>query len=173
MGPTLCGAPESQHFTTNRRKASNSLQEGVYLSSRLQIISPPHDPRVFDSSSLQKHAPHHTPSAHPSGAEKLPLQTAHDHLFEFKRQTVSQHPTLPYATRSKTLNLTFPPPTHPQKSVNNTPPKPPPTGDGFEEAGGDPEFVSDTNNMITIKQKGPTLHEIRDSDMGATHVYDK
>eukprot|EP00962_Isochrysis_galbana_P050087 scaffold21554_cov146-Isochrysis_galbana.AAC.1 len=90
MGPTLCGAPESQHFNTNCRKASNSLQEGgIYLSCRLQIISPLPDPRVFDSSSLQKHAAYHTPSAHPSGAEKLPLQTAHDHLFEFKRQTVS------------------------------------------------------------------------------------
>jgi len=47
---------------------------------------------------------------------------------------------------------------------------PPPTGDGFEE-GEDPEFISDTNNMITIKQKGPTLHDIRDSDMGAAITY--
>eukprot|EP00962_Isochrysis_galbana_P010623 scaffold2940_cov128-Isochrysis_galbana.AAC.5 len=47
---------------------------------------------------------------------------------------------------------------------------PPPTGDGIEE-GDDPEFVSDTNNLITIKQMGPTLHDIRDSDMGAAITY--
>eukprot|EP00962_Isochrysis_galbana_P042779 scaffold16080_cov129-Isochrysis_galbana.AAC.1 len=35
------------------------------------------------------------------------------------------------------------------------------------EEGDDPNFVSDTNNLITIKQTGPTLREIRDTDMGA------
>jgi len=31
------------------------------------------------------------------------------------------------------------------------------------EEGDDPNFVSDTNNLITIKQNGPTLREIRDT----------
>jgi len=39
------------------------------------------------------------------------------------------------------------------------------------EEGDDPNFVSDTNNLITIKQKGPTLREIRDTDMGAAITY--
>eukprot|EP00962_Isochrysis_galbana_P023218 scaffold6978_cov155-Isochrysis_galbana.AAC.5 len=33
------------------------------------------------------------------------------------------------------------------------------------EEGDDPNFISDTNNLITIKQKGPLLRDIRDSDM--------
>jgi len=39
------------------------------------------------------------------------------------------------------------------------------------EEGDDPNFVSDTNNLITIKQKGPTIREIRDTDMGAAITY--
>jgi len=39
------------------------------------------------------------------------------------------------------------------------------------EEGDDPNFVSDTNNLITIKQTGPTLREIRDTDMGAAITY--
>eukprot|EP00962_Isochrysis_galbana_P036039 scaffold12388_cov122-Isochrysis_galbana.AAC.9 len=41
------------------------------------------------------------------------------------------------------------------------------------EEGDDPNFnfISDTNNLITIKQKGPTLREIRDTDMGAAITY--
>eukprot|EP00962_Isochrysis_galbana_P046265 scaffold18575_cov104-Isochrysis_galbana.AAC.1 len=82
-----------------------------------------------------------------------PSSSAHGHSFELTRQTVSQLLIPPYATGSKTLKLTPPPPTHPQKGVNKAPPQPPPTEEGPEE-GDAPEFFSDTNNLITIKQAG-------------------
>jgi len=40
-------------------------------------------PRASDKTSLQEQAPHPTPSAHPSGAEKLPPPSAHGHFFEY------------------------------------------------------------------------------------------
>eukprot|EP00962_Isochrysis_galbana_P022492 scaffold6727_cov106-Isochrysis_galbana.AAC.2 len=89
-----------------------------------------------------------------------------------KRQTVHRLPLLTTTTLTKCLTLTPPPPPLSQ-GKNKPPPRPPPIVEEAMEEGDDPNFVSDTNNLITIKQKqkGPTLREIRDTDMGAAITY--
>eukprot|EP00962_Isochrysis_galbana_P041533 scaffold15271_cov110-Isochrysis_galbana.AAC.8 len=130
----LCVGLQSRSTSTQiAERQRTACWRGVYLSSRLQTVPPPRGLRASDITSLQKQAPYHIPSAHPPGAEKLPQSIEHGHFYEFRRQTVSQQPIPipPYATRSKILNLTFPPPTHPQKGVNKAPPMPPPTSHYF------------------------------------------
>eukprot|EP00962_Isochrysis_galbana_P006746 scaffold1816_cov134-Isochrysis_galbana.AAC.5 len=83
-------------------------------------------------------------------------------------------PSPTYVTHQKTHKLT---PLHPHPSQKGKgkapppPPRPPPIEEVAPEEGDDPNFISDTNNLITIKQKGPTLREIRDTDMGAAITY--
>jgi len=66
-------------------------------------------------------------------------------------------------------NPTITPPFSGEEQGPSTPSSHRGGGDGRE--GDDPNFISDTNNLITIKQKGPLLRDIRDSDMGAAITY--
>eukprot|EP00962_Isochrysis_galbana_P031288 scaffold10191_cov108-Isochrysis_galbana.AAC.18 len=81
---------------------------------------------------------------------------------------------LTHTTHQITHKPTPPRSLPPQKGKGKGPPphpRPPPIAEEAPEEGGDPNFVSDTNNLITIKQNGPTLREIRDTDMGAAITY--
>jgi len=71
----------------------------------------------------------------------------------------------------KLTPLHSPPPQQGKGKAPAPPPRPPPIEEEAPEEGDDPNFVSDTNNLITIKQNGPTLREIRDTDMGAAITY--
>eukprot|EP00962_Isochrysis_galbana_P034386 scaffold11639_cov112-Isochrysis_galbana.AAC.2 len=81
---------------------------------------------------------------------------------------------LTHTTHQITHKPTPPRSLPPQKGKGKAPPpppRPPPIVEEAPEEGDDPNFVSDTNNLITIKQNGPALREIRDTDMGAAITY--
>eukprot|EP00962_Isochrysis_galbana_P040155 scaffold14521_cov121-Isochrysis_galbana.AAC.3 len=119
---------------------------------------------------LLRQPPLPKPSARRLEARKTPQQTAHDPSRVGKRQTACRLSLLTTATLTKCPILTPPLPPHSQ-GKNKPPPRPPPIAEEAMEEGDDPNFVSDTNNLITIKQKGPTIREIRDTDMGAAITY--
>eukprot|EP00962_Isochrysis_galbana_P003864 scaffold1084_cov114-Isochrysis_galbana.AAC.4 len=134
----------------------------------------PRESRDPDTPSSKEQAPPSTTSSHSPDAERIPSLTALDALSEYQRQTAYRSPSLTHTTHQIIHKLT---PLHslpPQKGKGKAPPPPPPPPPIEEEApeeGDDPNFVSDTNNLITIKQNGPTLREIRDTDMGAAITY--
>eukprot|EP00962_Isochrysis_galbana_P017895 scaffold5151_cov125-Isochrysis_galbana.AAC.1 len=137
--------------------------------------TPSRESRDPDTTSSKEQAPLSTISAHSSGAERILPQTVHDSLRETsQRQTAHRTQTSDIGLRytQKIHNLTLLHPLLPQKGKSKAPPRPPPIAEEVPEEGDDPNFnfVSDTNNLITIKQKGP-VQEIRDTDMGAALTY--
>eukprot|EP00962_Isochrysis_galbana_P038332 scaffold13609_cov106-Isochrysis_galbana.AAC.1 len=65
----------------------------------------------------------------------------------------------PRFSHTNTQTHLSPSPPPPQRGKGKAPPPPPPIEEETMEEGDDPNFVSDTNNLITIKQKGPNLFQ--------------
>eukprot|EP00962_Isochrysis_galbana_P020657 scaffold6050_cov107-Isochrysis_galbana.AAC.1 len=168
--------PQSRSTTTNaaerRRKQGNSATlAAVHHCSHMQTTSVRDSTRTSDTICSKEQTPPLTTSSSSTAAERTPPRTARDAPHKGQRQTVHLPPPPTNATHQKTRKLT---PLHPhpsQKGKGKAPPPPPTIMEETMEEGDDPNFVSDTNNLITIKQTGPTLREIRDTDMGAAITY--
>eukprot|EP00962_Isochrysis_galbana_P029613 scaffold9490_cov128-Isochrysis_galbana.AAC.1 len=168
--------PQSRSTTTNaaerRRKQGNSAtQAAVHHCSHLQTTSVRESTRASDTNCSKEQTLPPTTSSFSTEAERTPPRSARDALNKCQRQTAHLSPSPTNATHQKTCKLT-PLHSHPsQKGKGKAPPPPPTIVEETMEDGDDPNFVSDTNNLITIKQKGPTFREIRDTDMGAAITY--
>eukprot|EP00962_Isochrysis_galbana_P015659 scaffold4498_cov119-Isochrysis_galbana.AAC.19 len=152
-------ATESQHNHTTGRKAQKIRQP--CLPRRKTTRPPLLADAVIPLARITRQSPH-PPTQAVSATQTLstPSRSEENATTNCARpqpsgQKTDSTPTvaiLTTATLTKCPTLTPPLPPHSQ-GKNKPPPRPPPIAEEAMEEGDDPNFVSDTNNLITIKQK--------------------
>src|SRR6056297_3187257 len=172
----LSEEPQSRSTTTTPaerlgNQGNSATLAAVHQYSLQQTTLSRASTRTPNTFCSKEQAPHSTTTAQLPGAERTAPHPAHGSPRESQRQTAHRTHAPTYATLKQTHKLTSLHPTSLQKGKGKAPPPPPTIEEETMEEGDDPDFVSDTNNLITIKQKGPTLREIRDTDMGAAITY--
>eukprot|EP00962_Isochrysis_galbana_P006376 scaffold1723_cov104-Isochrysis_galbana.AAC.11 len=177
----LCEESKSRSTTTkpaerlgNHGNSATLVAVAVHHRRQVQMSPLRESTRDPDTICSKEQAPPYTALAHPPDAERNPSLTALDASSEGQRRTAYRLPSLTQATHQITHKLTPPhflPPQKGKGKAPHPPPRPPLIAKEAPEEGDDPDFVSDTNNLITVKQKGPAFQEIRDTDMGAALTY--